>query len=106
MAIEIENRIEEGESHSLAAIANKIGGNQKVWDAEIREIFRCLEDIDINIKEIIRVLLLKPAIHEIIWKLSHNYETDVYCTPFSLSTDYQPFEYVLLVSHRYMLNSR
>jgi hypothetical protein len=61
VTMEIENRIKEGESHSLAAIANKIDGNQKVWDAEIREIFCCLEDIDLNIKEIIRVVLLKPG---------------------------------------------
>jgi hypothetical protein len=42
-------------------IENRIKGNQKLWDAEIREIFRCLEDINLNIKEIIRVLLLRPG---------------------------------------------
>ena len=36
-------------------IENRIKGNQKLWDAEIREIFRCVEDINLNIKEIIRL---------------------------------------------------
>jgi len=44
----------------LTAIANKIAGNQKVWDAEIKEIFRYLQDMDVKIKDIIRVLL-KPG---------------------------------------------
>ena len=44
-------------------IENRIKGNQKLWDAEIREIFRCLEDINLNIKEIIRVLLLRRGRH-------------------------------------------
>ena len=52
--------IEDGEPHSLTAIANRIAGNQKVWDAEIKEIFRYLQDMDVKIKEIIRVLL-KPG---------------------------------------------
>ena len=52
--------IEDGEPHSLTAIANRIEGNQKVWDAEIKEIFRCLQDMDVKIKEIVRVLL-KPG---------------------------------------------
>jgi hypothetical protein len=34
--------VEDGEPHSVTAIANRIEGNQKVWDTEIREIFRCL----------------------------------------------------------------
>ena len=49
----------EVESHSLTAIVNRIEGNQKVWDDEIKEIFRCLQDMDVKIKEIVRVLL-KP----------------------------------------------
>jgi hypothetical protein len=52
--------VEEGEPHSLTAIANRIEGNQKVWDAEIKEIYHCLQDMDIKIKEIVRVLL-KPG---------------------------------------------
>jgi hypothetical protein len=52
--------VEDGEPHSLTAIANKIEGNQKLWDAEIKEIFRCLQDMDVKIKEIVRVLL-KPG---------------------------------------------
>ena len=51
--------VEDGELHILTAIANRIDGNQKVWDAEIKEIFRCLQDMDVKIKEIVRVLL-KP----------------------------------------------
>jgi len=51
---------EDGEPHSLNAIANRIEGNQKVWDAEIKETFRCLQDMDVKIKEIVRVLL-KPG---------------------------------------------
>jgi len=49
--------VEDGEPHSLTAIANRIEGNQKVWDAEIKEIFRCLQDMDVKVKEIVRVLL-------------------------------------------------
>ena len=30
--------VEDGEPHRLPAIANRIEGNQKVWDAEIKEI--------------------------------------------------------------------
>jgi hypothetical protein len=52
--------VEDGEPHSLNAIANRIEGNQKVWDAEIKETFRCLQDMDVKIKEIVRVLL-KPG---------------------------------------------
>ncbi|HYA83278.1 MAG TPA: hypothetical protein VEH06_07500 [Candidatus Bathyarchaeia archaeon] len=52
--------VEDGESHSLNAIVNRIEGNQKVWDAEIKETFRCLQDMDVKIKEIVRVLL-KPG---------------------------------------------
>jgi hypothetical protein len=51
--------VKDGEPHSTA-IANKIEGNQKLWDAEIKEIFRCLQDMDVKIKEIVRVLL-KPG---------------------------------------------
>jgi hypothetical protein len=51
--------LEDGESHSLTAIANRIEGNQKIWDAEIKEIFRCLQDVNVKIKEIVRVL--KPG---------------------------------------------
>jgi hypothetical protein len=53
----IEDRIKDGESHSLDAIAHRIEGNQKIWDTEIMEIFRCLQDIDVKIKEIVHVLL-------------------------------------------------
>jgi hypothetical protein len=52
--------VEDGEPHSLTAIANRIEGNQKVWDAEIKEIFLCLQDMDVKVKEIVRVLL-KPG---------------------------------------------
>ena len=52
--------VEDGESHSLNAIANRIEDNQKIWDAEIKETFRCLQDMDVKIKEIARVLL-KPG---------------------------------------------
>jgi hypothetical protein len=52
--------VEDGEPLSLTAIANRIEGNQEVWDAEIKEIFRCLQDMDVKIKEIVRVLL-KPG---------------------------------------------
>jgi hypothetical protein len=52
--------VEDGEPHSLNAIANRIEGNQNVWDAEIKETFRCLQDMDVKIKEIVRVLL-KPG---------------------------------------------
>jgi hypothetical protein len=51
--------LEDGESHSLTAIANRIEDNQKIWDAEIKEIFRCLQDVNVKIKEIVRVL--KPG---------------------------------------------
>jgi hypothetical protein len=40
----------------LAAIANKIKENQKIWDAEIKEVVRCLQDMDDKIKQIIHVL--------------------------------------------------
>jgi hypothetical protein len=49
--------VEDGEPRSLIAIANRIEGNQMVWDAEIKEIFRCLQDMDVKVKEIVRVLL-------------------------------------------------
>ena len=52
--------VEDGEPHSFTAFANRIEGNQKVWDAEIKEIFRCLQDMDVKIKELVRVLL-KPG---------------------------------------------
>jgi hypothetical protein len=52
--------VEDGEPLTLTAIANRIEGNQEVWDAEIKEIFRCLQDMDVKIKEIVRVLL-KPG---------------------------------------------
>ena len=52
--------VEDGEPHSLTEIAKRIEGNQKVWDAEIKEIFRCLQDMDVKIKELVRVLL-KPS---------------------------------------------
>jgi len=42
--------VEDGEPHRLTAIANRIEGNQKVWDAEIKDIFRCLQDMDVKIK--------------------------------------------------------
>jgi uncharacterized protein (UPF0335 family) len=48
--------VEDVEPHSLTAIVNRIEGNQKVWDDEIKEIFRCLQDMDVKIKEIVRVL--------------------------------------------------
>ena len=53
--------VEDGEPHRLTAIANRIEGNQKSWDAEIKEIFRCLEDMDVKIKEIVRVLLKRGS---------------------------------------------
>jgi uncharacterized protein (UPF0335 family) len=49
--------VEDVEPHRLTAIVNRIEGNQKVWDDEIKEIFRCLKDMDVKIKEIVRVLL-------------------------------------------------
>ena len=52
--------VQDGEPLSLTTIANRIEGNQKVWDAEIKEIFRCLQDMDVKVKEIVRVLL-KPG---------------------------------------------
>jgi hypothetical protein len=52
--------VKDGEPNSLIAIANRIEGNQKVWDAEIKEIFRCLQDMDVKVKEIVRILL-KPG---------------------------------------------
>ena len=52
--------VEGGEPLSLTAIANRIEGNQKVWDSEIKEIFRCLQDMGVKVKEIVRVLL-KPG---------------------------------------------
>ncbi|MGC2684285.1 MAG: hypothetical protein WA323_20685 [Candidatus Nitrosopolaris sp.] len=47
--------VEDGEPRSLIAIANRIEGNQMVWDAEIKEIFRCLQDMDVKVKEIVCV---------------------------------------------------
>ncbi len=41
---------------NVAVLANKIDGNQKIWDAEIKEIYRCLQDMDTKIKEIYRIL--------------------------------------------------
>jgi hypothetical protein len=63
----VEDRIKDGEcleyheephivNADLAVIANKIEENQKVWDAEIKEVVRCLQDMDAKIKEIFRVL--------------------------------------------------
>jgi len=64
----VEDRIKDGEyleeykeephivNADLAAIANKIEENQKIWDAEIKEVVRCLQDMDTKIREIIRVL--------------------------------------------------
>ena len=64
----VEDRIKDGErldeyqeephivNADLAGIANKIEENQKIWDAEIKEVVRCLQDMDAKIKEIIRVL--------------------------------------------------
>jgi predicted GTPase len=64
----VEDRIKDGEcleeyqeephivNADLAVIANKIEENQKIWDAEIKEVVRCLQDMDAKIKEIIRVL--------------------------------------------------
>jgi hypothetical protein len=52
--------VDDGEPHSLTAITNRIEGNQKVWDAEIKEISRCLQDMDIKVKEIVHVLI-KPG---------------------------------------------
>jgi hypothetical protein len=40
----------------LVAIVNKIKENQKIWDAEIKEVVRCLQDMDDKIKQIIHVL--------------------------------------------------
>ena len=34
--------VEDGEPRSLIVIANRIEGNQMVWDAEIKEIVRVL----------------------------------------------------------------
>ena len=60
--------VEDGEPHRLTAIANRIEGNQKVWDAEIKEIFRCLEDMDVKIKEIVHVLSnpVRPSDHLVV----------------------------------------
>jgi hypothetical protein len=52
--------VEDEEPLSLTAIAKRIEDNQKVWDVEIKEIFRCLQDMDVKVKEIVRVLL-KPG---------------------------------------------
>jgi hypothetical protein len=52
--------VKDGEPRSLTAIAKRIEDNQKVWDTEIKEIFRCLQDMDVKVKEIVRVLL-KPG---------------------------------------------
>ena len=63
--VQSEDRIKDGENHVKAeshivnvmpALANKIEGNQKIWDAEIKEIVRCLQEINAKIKEIVRVL--------------------------------------------------
>ena len=68
MVQNVEDRIKDGEyleeykeephivNADLAAIANKIEENQKIWDAEIKEVVRCLQDMDTKIREIIRVL--------------------------------------------------
>jgi glutathionyl-hydroquinone reductase len=57
----IEDRIEDGERHMNEAVnanvaALPLDGNQKIWDAEIKEIYRCLQDMDAKIKEIYRIL--------------------------------------------------
>ena len=53
----IEDRIEDGRRHMNEAVnANVLDGNQKIWDAEIKEIYRCLQDMDAKIKEIYRIL--------------------------------------------------
>jgi hypothetical protein len=36
--------VKDGEPHSLTPIANRIEGNEKTWNAEIKEIFRCLQE--------------------------------------------------------------
>ena len=57
----IEDRIEDGERHMNQAVnanvaALPLDGNQEIWDAEIKEIYRCLQDMDAKIKEIYRIL--------------------------------------------------
>jgi hypothetical protein len=60
----IEDGIKDGECQEephivnadLAAIANKIKENQKIWDANVKEVVRCLQDMDDKIKQIIHVL--------------------------------------------------
>jgi glutathionyl-hydroquinone reductase len=57
----IEDRIEDGERHMNEAVnanvaALPLDGNQKIWDAEIKEIYRCLQEMDAKIKEIYRIL--------------------------------------------------
>jgi hypothetical protein len=44
----IEDRIEDGGRHMNEAVnanvaAPTLDGNQKIWDAEIKEIYRCLQ---------------------------------------------------------------
>jgi hypothetical protein len=46
----------EAVNANVAAFENKIDGNHKIWDAEIKEIYRCLQDMDAKIKEIYRIL--------------------------------------------------
>ena len=50
----IEDRIEDGERHVNEAVnanvaALPLDGNHKIWDAEIKEIYRCLQDMDANL---------------------------------------------------------
>jgi|GEM_PF-3093082 len=57
----IEDRIEDARRHMNEAVnanvaALPLDGNQKIWDAEIKEIYRCLQDMDAKIKEIYRIL--------------------------------------------------
>jgi hypothetical protein len=49
------DRTKDGERHMNVA-ALPLDGNQKIWDAEIKEIYRCLQDMDAKIKEIYRIL--------------------------------------------------
>jgi hypothetical protein len=53
--------IKDGERHMNEAVnanvaALPLDGNQKIWHAEIKEIYRCLQDMDAKIKEIYRIL--------------------------------------------------
>jgi glutathionyl-hydroquinone reductase len=57
----IEDAIEDGERHMNEAVnanvaALPLDGNQEIWHAEIKEIYRCLQDMDAKIKEIYRIL--------------------------------------------------